>query len=61
MQLVTIEHVHPEWEDTPVLYPDHQRQGILTIADALKGDFNEDATILWKTRFLNLVEATKVN
>ena len=61
MQLVTIEHVYPEWAQTPVLYPDQQRDGIVTLADALTGDFNEDATILWQTRLLNLVEVSKVN
>ena len=61
MQLVTIEHVYPEWSQSKVLYPDNQRHGITTIGDALKGDFAEDATILWHTRYLNYVEVSKVN
>ena len=60
MQLITIEHVYPEWAGTKVLYPDHQRDGIISIGDALKGDFSEDATILWETRYLNYVEVSKV-
>ena len=61
MQQVTIEHVYPEWAQVCVLYPDHQREGIVTLSDALKGEFAEDATILWQTRYLNLVEVSKVN
>ena len=61
MQQVTIEHVYPEWSQTRVLYPDHQREGIVTVGDALKGDFNEDATILWQTRFLNLIGVSRIN
>ena len=61
MQQVTVEHVYPEWSQSKVLYPDHQRQGINTIGDALKGDFAEDATILWQSRYLNYVEVSKVN
>ena len=61
MQQVTIEHVYPEWVHTRVLYPDHQREGIVTLCDALKGEFAEDVTILWQTRYLNFVEVSKVN
>ncbi|KAG0622396.1 hypothetical protein M758_3G094500 [Ceratodon purpureus] len=61
MQQVTVEHVYPEWSKAKVLYPDLQRPGINSIGDALKGDFAEDATILWQTRYLNYVEVSKVN
>lgn len=61
MQQVTIEHVYPEWAHTKVLYPDHQREGIVTISDAMRGEFAEDATILWETRYLNFVEVSTLN
>lgn len=61
MQQVTIEHVYHEWAHTKVLYPDHQREGINTISDAMRGKFDEDATILWETRYLNFVEVSTIN
>lgn len=61
MQQVTIEHVYPGWEQTKVLYPNLQRDGITNIGDAMRGEFAEDATILWQTRYLNYVEVSKVN
>ena len=59
MQLVTIEHVYPQWSHVLPLYPDKQRQGLLTMADAVNGKFAEDSTILWRTNFLNYVQAVK--
>ena len=60
MQQVTIEHIYPEFAMTKVMYGDQQREGILTVSDAVNGEFSEDATILWSTRYLNFVEVSKV-
>ena len=51
MQQVTIDHVYPEYANVAVLYPEHQRQGIVKVTDALDGEFAEDATIVWKTLY----------
>ena len=56
MQQVTIEHIYPEFAETMVLYLDHQREGIVTISDAIRGEFAEDATVLWETHYLNYVK-----
>ena len=55
MQQVTIDHVYPQFSHVEVLYPNHQRQGIVKVTDALDGEFAEDATIVWKTTHLKLV------
>ena len=60
MQQITIDHVYPEFSQTKVLYNEKQREDIATISDALNGEFSEDATILWKTRYINYVEVCKV-
>ncbi|KAG0595201.1 hypothetical protein M758_UG148600 [Ceratodon purpureus] len=59
MQLVTIEHVYPQWSHVIPMYPDKQRQGLQTMADAMNGEFAEDSTILWRTNYLNYVQAAK--
>ena len=59
MQLVTIEHVYPQWSHVIPMYPDKQRQGLQTMADAMNGEFAEDSTILWRTNYLNYVQASK--
>ncbi|KAG0595612.1 hypothetical protein M758_UG181600 [Ceratodon purpureus] len=56
MQQVTVDHVYPQYMNVEVLHPNSQREGIITIFDALDGAFAEDATIVWKTRFLKCVE-----
>ena len=60
MQQITIDHVYPEFSQAKVLFGEKQRDGIATISDALSGEFSEDATILWKTRYINYVEVCKV-
>ena len=55
MQQVTIDHIYPQYMDVELLHPAQQRQGIQKLSDALDGAFAEDATVVWKTRFLKLV------
>ena len=57
MQQVKVDHVYPQYADALVLYPTQQRPGIAKICDALDGDFAEDSTIVWKSRYLSLVES----
>ena len=59
MQQVTVEHVYPQWTHVIPLYPDQQREGLQNMGEVLKGDYAEDSTILWKTRFLNYVQVAK--
>ena len=59
MQQVTVEHVYPEWGGVIPLYRDQQREGIHKMGDVLNGEFAEDSTILWNTRYLNYVQAAK--
>ncbi|KAG0606784.1 hypothetical protein M758_9G167300, partial [Ceratodon purpureus] len=60
MQQVTLEHIYPEFTQTKVMYDSQQRDRILTVSDAVNGEFAEDATVLWSTRYLNFVEVSKV-
>ena len=60
MQLVTIEHVYPQWRHLRVMFPDQQRPGILTLGDTQEGAFDEDATVIWKTNYLKYVEVGNV-
>lgn len=60
MQLVTIEHVYPQWRHLRVMYPDHQRPGILTMGDTQEGAFDEDSTVIWRTNYLKYVQVAKV-
>ena len=57
MQQVKIDHVYPQYADVSVLNPTHQRPGILKMSDALDGQYVEDSTIVWQTRYLNYVES----
>ncbi|KAG0594702.1 hypothetical protein M758_UG101300 [Ceratodon purpureus] len=59
MQLVTIEHVYPQWTHVIPMYPNQQREGIRTMQDVLDGAFAEDLTILWNTSYINYVQAAK--
>ena len=56
MQQVTINHVYPEYTGASILYPNHQREGIVKMSDALDGQFAEDLTVVWKSSYLSLVE-----
>ena len=56
MQQVTVDHIYPQFMKSKVMYPGQHRSGIETISDALTGEFAEDATVVWKTNYLKLVE-----
>lgn len=55
-----IDHVYLQYENTKLLFEDHQPKGIMTMSTVMNGEFVEDTTIMWQTNYMWFIEIAKL-